>query len=112
MLNFAIDDCAAVRAVALRGIAVAGKEFAGEHEDMFKERLQYGVDGDDRAAAASKVGRVQSRANTDRNEQRRRRTWERHPRHGPSRTMHRGRCPKPGDSASRPLFDRPSARQA
>ncbi|KAJ1453962.1 armadillo-type protein [Pelagophyceae sp. CCMP2097] len=48
MLNFAIDESAAVRLVALGGIAVAGKEFAGEHEDMFKERLQYGVDGDHR----------------------------------------------------------------
>lgn len=50
MLNFTIDDDSEVRRVALDGIEVAGREFVDEARGQeIIEKLQYGVDGEQRA---------------------------------------------------------------
>ncbi|KAJ8603515.1 hypothetical protein CTAYLR_005136 [Chrysophaeum taylorii] len=50
VLNYAIDEDDDVRSVALWGIETAGREFADEERsDRVIDRLQYGVDGDERA---------------------------------------------------------------
>lgn len=50
MLNYAIDESEEVRFVAIGGIEAAGKEFASEARgDDVIERLQYGIDGNQRA---------------------------------------------------------------
>jgi len=48
VLDLLTDESASVANVALATLQKCGKEYESEHEDEIRDRLQYGVDGDDR----------------------------------------------------------------